>query len=92
MKATKDKPYVSNYPPLRNWLDEHDARCMHQLPIGDKENPAAYLELYLINGVEVVVLVHQRGNGWNLFTPSATGKIYETFADANARIAAVRGG
>ena len=90
--TSKDKPYVSNYPPLRDWLDERNARCSYQLPIGDKKDPLAYLELYLINGVEVVVLVYGHGNGWNLFTPSATGKIDETFVDADARIAAARGG
>jgi hypothetical protein len=27
---TSDKPWVSNYPPLRDWLDKHDARCQWQ--------------------------------------------------------------
>ena len=92
MTASKDKPYVSNYPPLRDWLNEHDARCAYQLPIGDKKDPQAYLELYLIDGVEVVVLVHRKGNGWNLFTPSANSVIVETLTDADARISAAKRG
>lgn len=40
----KDKPWISNYPPLQEWLNAHEARCDWQIPYGNKNKPAMYVE------------------------------------------------
>ena len=74
---TKDKPYVDNYPPLRDWLRNHEARCDWQVRIGGTEkDPTAFVESYSIPGAKcgVIVVVHAYGNGWNLYTRSLRGR------------------
>lgn len=88
--ATKnaDKPWIHNYPPLRDWLSKHEARCNWQLPLGNPDRPNAYVESWsFARGTgEILVVVHANQNGWNLYTPHNSLKIDETIADAERRI------
>jgi len=86
--ADKDKPYVDNYPPLKAWLDRHEARCNWQLPLGGtKDNPTGFVESFMVkDGGEVIVVIHARQLGWNLYTPCHSNGIAATLADADARL------
>lgn len=87
-----NKPWVSNYPPLKQWLDEHNARCMWQVPSnpdrGDDPDwaPGAYIECYLINMHPVVVVVRSNQMGWDIYTTASTPLIDATLMDAEARL------
>lgn len=85
---TKNKPYVSNYPPLRDWLHKHEAFCQWQLPLGPEDNPNAYVEMWQpSDGWPVVVIAHHNQFGWEIYTSHPTNDIEATLADADARIA-----
>lgn len=86
MRAVADRPYVANYPPLKDWLRKHDARCQGTLPVGDKEDPSAYVESYMIRGTFCVVTVWADGLGWDIYTPGKSLDLDETFADAEKRL------
>jgi hypothetical protein len=88
MRKTKDKPYVDNYPPLRDWLRKHEMRCDWQIPLGDAEDPSVFVECYHAprSAHPIIVCVNANGHGWNLYTPSASTKIDETLADAERRL------
>lgn len=80
-----DKPYVDNYPPLRDWLREHNARCEWQVPIGDRESPQAYVECWRVYKGAVVLLIQANQNGWEIFSSLNTNKVQESLDDALAR-------
>lgn len=84
----EDKPYVENYPPLRDWLRDHNARCNWQIPIGNPREPTGYVESYALQGAkgDLIVVVHARKMGWNIYTAERTGEVVKTFADAEQRI------
>lgn len=84
--GNSDKPYISNYSPLKEWLDRIDARCMRQIPVGDPKHPSAYLEMWMAASRVFVVEVRSNKNGWNIYTGADTNRADETFADAEARL------
>lgn len=88
-----DKPWVANYPPLAEWLEKHDARCMSQVPASEKPSdaewdwtPHAYIETWIINRRPFVLVVHGCKRGWFLYTDANTNRIDETLADAEQRL------
>lgn len=96
---TSQMPYVSNYPPLQEWLDKHEARCMFQVPMqcvhdrgvdenGRNEPPTAYVEQYLFpkTNTLAIVLVHGRKMGWDIFISSNDHEIKSTLEDAERRL------
>ena len=85
---SKSKPYVANYPPLAEFLKKHDGHCQWQIPLGgEPEEPSAYVEAWIFpGGMIAVIVVHARQHGWEIYTPTASGRIDETLADAAARL------
>lgn len=81
---TEDRAYVSNYPPLREWLEKHEARCMWQEGTGPKDNPD-FVECWIVNGVAMIVVVHANRRGWDIFTPCRDSSIEATLTDAELR-------
>lgn len=81
-----DKPWIDNYPPLKEWLAKYEARCQFQVPLGDPEQPTAYVEQYLVGGKLCIVTVWANRNGWEIYTPGDSLKVAETFADAEKRL------
>ncbi len=97
-KDTSNHPYVSNYPPLRAWLDKHDARCMWQVPSqappSDPDEaygwvPQAYIECWIVGKRPCIILVRGNKMGWEIYTDGNTIKIDETLADAERRLGIV---
>jgi hypothetical protein len=86
MKKLKDKPYVSNYPPLDAWLKEHDGRCNWQLPLGDPDEPRGYVECWQVGKGLALIIVHAKQLGWELYTAPNTNRIDETLIDAALRL------
>lgn len=83
----KDKPWISNYPPLQAWLNEHDARCDWQIPYGNKNKPAMYVEQWRTRGGrEFIITVMANQGGWNVYSPCDSNSIVETLADLEARL------
>jgi hypothetical protein len=82
----RSQPWVSNYPPLHEWLQRHGARCMWQLPYGDPEMPAQYIECWLVNKRLFIVQVYSNQCGWNIYTELADRNTEATLADAEARL------
>jgi hypothetical protein len=87
-RSDKDKPYISNYPPLYEWLQRIEARCMTQVRGGGTDDdPRSYIETYLTpNGRNFIVVVHADQHGWEVFTPCDSNKIEDTLADAELRL------
>lgn len=82
-----NEPWVSNYPPLQKWLDEHEARCLWQIPYGGKSDPVAYVECWkFASGRLAILFVWSHGFGWEIYTPAGTNKVDETLADAEQRL------
>ena len=90
-RPIEKRPDINNYPPLRDWLHKLEARCMWQLPVGNRANPDAYLEMWYGAGLPrpVVVLVYADRMGWELFTPCDRAQVEATLADAEARMGQV---
>lgn len=83
----EDQPWVSNYPPLDEWLRKIGARCMSQIRVGGTRTaPDRYVEFWFVLQRIFIVEVRSRKNGWNIYTDADTGKIDETFRDAEARL------
>lgn len=90
---TSNHPYVSNYPPLREWLDKHDARCMWQVPSQEKPSdaeydwvPQAYIECWIVGQRQCIIIVRGNKMGWEIYTDGNTPRIVETLADAERRL------
>lgn len=82
-----NRAFVSNYPPLDEWLKKHEARCYFQVPVGgDPDDPNGYVEQYIINGNFCIVMVWANKNGWELYTAGDSMEIAPTFADAEKRL------
>ena len=87
MEVNANKPWVSNYPALRDWLDKIGARCAEQVAVGGSRNPTAYLERWIApTGRVFLVEVRAYQRGWNIFTDTASTTIAETLANAEARL------
>lgn len=86
-ETDKDKPYVENYPPLRDWLRQIGARCDWQVPLGNAKAPVAYVEQWQASGARsFIVVVCAKQHGWNIFTDCGDNSIGATLIDAAARI------
>jgi hypothetical protein len=82
----KNKPWVSNYPVLKNWLEKIGARCMEQNPVGSTRAPTAYLERWMTPaGRSFIVGVRGNRMGWNVYTDADTPNTDLTLADAEQR-------
>jgi hypothetical protein len=88
MEKHKDKPWVSNYPPLRDFLAKHEARCNWQLRLGGTEDePGAYVECHVFpTGRVAIIVVHARRHGWEIYTSGPSNRIAESLEDAAARL------
>lgn len=83
-----DKPWISNYPPLQEWLNKIEARCAEQIPVGGGRNPISYLEKWITpSGRVFLVEVRAYNRGWDIFTASDSNMINETLTDAESRLA-----
>jgi hypothetical protein len=85
-RKSKDKPYIDNYPPLKEWLNKHEARCYWQFPLGDVDNPTAFVEQWRIGANVVVVIVRADQMGWDIYLPCKSHMIDETFAEVEDRL------
>jgi len=94
-KDTTMEPWVSNYPPLKAWLDKHEARCQWQLPSNPRPNdaawdwsPGSYIEGWRLKGSNAVVIlvVHSNKMGWDVFTSVGTNNVGDTLEDAEKRL------
>ena len=96
-KRPKDRrelgPYVDSYPPLAEWLDKQGARCMWQVPstpapeYDPQWRPGFYVEGWLFPGAKIAILViHDRGMGWEIYTPYDSNAIDATLLDACQRL------
>ena len=83
--APADRPWMSNYPKLHEWIHEkHEARCLTQDAVG-----TSYFEKYLVNGRVVLVEVLPNKGGFYIWTMSESNEYAEIFADAERRVGIV---
>lgn len=85
----KAKPYLENYPPLRDWLRKHDARCNWQVALGNgPDGPRAYIESWQSRAWrgDVIVVVRADQLGWDIYTSCSSNDIDASLADALARV------
>lgn len=94
-KDYSDKPWVSNYPPLQDWLRKHEARCMWQWPCGEPPSdpderygwtPVAYVECWMVNLKTIFLVVHARKMGWEIYTALDSPKVDETLREVERRL------
>lgn len=90
----KDQPWIENYPPLREFLRIHDARCDWQhVSAGTKSNPLGYVEQWRFpNGRTCIVVVHGRQHGWEVATGIDSNDVAETLGDLAVRCGLAQGG
>jgi hypothetical protein len=87
--SDKSKPYVDNYPVLRDWLRKNEAKCDWQLSLGSEEEPSAFVESYSVRGRQFLIMVYSNHGGWDIYTSGASSRIDETLDDANKRLARI---
>ena len=95
-REERDKlgPYVESYPALSDWLNQWDARCMWQIPstpcpedYAPDWRPAFYVEGWIFPGSKIAIIVlHDRGMGWEIYTPYDSNAIDATLLDAGNRL------
>jgi|SRR3990172_2028729 len=86
-KDNSNKPWLDNYPVLKEWLHKWDARCFYQLPIGPSDEPNGYMEMWQFpNGLHCMIEILGNKNGWNIYTPCKSGKVDHTLSDAERRL------
>lgn len=92
-RDTSEHPYVENYPPLKEWLDKHEARCIWQVPAQHESErarayPTFYVELWLFPKTNrtAIIIVHSNKGGWDIHTPAGTNRVAETLEDAERRL------
>jgi hypothetical protein len=90
---TSNKPWLSNYPPLKEWLDKHDARCLWQAPQNPQPSdadsdwtPVAYVEGWRIRARQFILIVYANKGGWDIFTPADSQIIDASLLDAERRL------
>lgn len=81
-----DEPWISNYPPLAEWLKEIEARCDFQIPHGKGRHRWMVEQWRAPGSMPFIVVVMPQRMGWEIYTPTATNNIDATFADVRARI------
>lgn len=82
-----DVPMLENYPPLKEWLDKHDARCVWQI---DREN-ASYqhdvrVEQWIVNGATVIIVLCAAKRGFDVYTACPALSIEASLLDAEKRV------
>ena len=96
-EGDKAKPWMSNYPPLKEWIDKYQeqgkAQVMWQLPYPVKPHdaeydwtPNMYVEMWLINARPVLIIIHANGHGWEIYTSLDTVAIDATLLDVERRV------
>lgn len=86
-KSDKNQPWVSNYPPLAEWLAKIGARRLSQTAVSRSDDIVrAYLEVWQVNGRQFIVEVQAGQWGWNIWTACHSRKATDTFADAEKRL------
>jgi hypothetical protein len=75
------KPYVSNYPPLQEWLEKHGASCLWQ-----EMSTSQAIEGWLVGQVVAIIVVQSGLRGWDIYTPCRYTEIETTLADAERRL------
>lgn len=88
-KDASKMPYLANYPAIRDWLYEHEFRCLWQTSTDRKPLSATNtaVEMWAApNGMVVIITVHPRGHGWDVFTTANDRNIAATLADAERRL------
>lgn len=81
MTASENKPYVSNYPLLDQWLKKHGAHCLWQM----MDSRTRSVEAWQVGTATVIVVAHANQHGWEIFTSLNTLDIAATLADAEQR-------
>jgi hypothetical protein len=81
----RNEPWISNYPPLAEWLKANDAICNWQLKHGRSYN-LMMIESWSINGYRFIVEVQGGLRGWNVYTSLPSNNITATLADALIRL------
>lgn len=76
-----NKPWITNYPTLHDWLDKIDAQCMWQ-----KTGKDFYVEGWRANGRAFVLVVYGNKMGWHIYTEGDSGRVDETLSDAEKRL------
>jgi len=76
------EPYVEHYPPLRDWLDKHGARCDWQR----YEENANVEQWHMADGGRFVLVIMANGRGWDIYTPADTNAIDASLRDAEQRL------
>lgn len=87
--STVNKPWVENYPALKEWLNKIGARCLEQVPgpkMAKSKDPTFYIEKWICGAREFYVEVRANQLGWNVYTGCASGLITDTLRDAEQRI------
>jgi hypothetical protein len=84
--SSKNKPYTANYPLLQAWLDQHEARCVWQVPLGPARNPTAYVESWHAHGHGFIVTVFADNKGWDIYTSCDSYSVPATLYDAEVRL------
>lgn len=85
MTRTAQAPYVANYPELRDWLENHNARCVWQLMRGEPDHHTQAVECWAIGKSLAIVVVHADQHGWEIYTAPDTLRVDETLRDAEIR-------
>lgn len=75
------KPYISNYPPLADWLRKHDAYCAWQR-YDDRLN----IEGWVVGVALCLITVQPDGRGWDIYTSCPDISIEATLRDAEERL------
>lgn len=81
-------PEVSDYPPLHDWLNKHDARCIWYVSDWERgvKKPLRHVEAWLVRGALVLVVLYAERRGWHVYTEANTTNIVAVFADIERRI------
>lgn len=83
---SKMKAWVSNYPPLHEWLQKIHAQCDIQIPFGANPDVGGYVEQWQANGRIFFVIVRALQQGWDILTPCYSNEIAATLEDAEKRL------
>lgn len=91
-KNDKNKPWVSNYKPLQEWLTKHSARCMWQTPSEPQPEdadldwaPRYYIECWAVGKGTVLLIVRSNQQGWDIYTAINSNSATESLEDAAKR-------
>jgi hypothetical protein len=81
----RNEPWISNYPPLAEWLRNGNAICDWQVRRGRSPN-FVMIEGWSLNGYTFIVEVQGGLRGWNVYTSLPSNNITATLADALIRL------